>query len=236
MSDFQYTGNELDLFASAHNWKEHWFKHIKKHLRGSLLEVGAGIGSNTPLFAKCAQVSTITCLEPDSTLATRLEQTLRDEKIAKKWKVIIGATDTLKPETLYDSIVYIDVLEHIQKDKEEIQKAVDLLTPDGKLIVLSPAHNYLYTPFDQAIGHFRRYNRQSISALTPPNASLLTVNYLDSCGLLASGVNKIFLKSSKPQLSQILFWDKYLVLSSRFLDPILRYTIGKTIVAIWRKK
>lgn len=65
-------GTELDLFAAAENWKRYWRSHLRAFVRGVVLEVGAGIGSNTRLLAD-TDWSTWTCLEPDPRLRTDLQ-------------------------------------------------------------------------------------------------------------------------------------------------------------------
>jgi hypothetical protein len=47
MNEFKYVGSELDLFATVCNWNAYWSQQIRPFLRGDILEVGAGIGSNT---------------------------------------------------------------------------------------------------------------------------------------------------------------------------------------------
>jgi 2-polyprenyl-3-methyl-5-hydroxy-6-metoxy-1,4-benzoquinol methylase len=68
-----------------------------------------------------------------------------------------GSTETLGPEERFDTALYIDVLEHIRDDQTEVARVGRHLTPGGHLVVLAPAHQALYTLFDAAIGHFRRY-------------------------------------------------------------------------------
>ena len=136
----------------------------------------------------------------------------------------------------FDSIIYIDVLEHIEHDAPEIQAAARHLKENGHLIVLSPAHQFLYTPFDKAIGHYRRYNKKSLSAVIPVELETVKLIYLDSIGAFASLANKIALQQSMPTLKQILLWDKKIVPVSTFLDPLIGYLAGKTIVGIWRKR
>ena len=59
-------------------------------------------------------------------------------------------------------------LEHIEDDREGLKLAAAHLRPGGRTIVLSPAHQWLFTPFDAAIGHFRRYNRSMLRSISPP--------------------------------------------------------------------
>jgi hypothetical protein len=50
MSDFSYVGSELELFAAVGNWKTYWSRQIRPFITGDVIEVGAGIGSNTPFL------------------------------------------------------------------------------------------------------------------------------------------------------------------------------------------
>src|SRR5262249_4352281 len=133
-------------------------------------------------------------------------------------------------------ILYIDVLEHIQDDAGELQKAVRYLKGGGHIIVLAPAHQWLYTPFDQAIGHFRRYTKTSLAALTPEYTEIVRLVYLDAIGLFASLGNRLFLKRSMPTARHVASWDKLMVPLSRLIDPLLGYAVGKSVLAIWQKK
>jgi hypothetical protein len=63
------------------------------------------------------------------------------------------------------------VIEHIEDSTAELRRAVDLLAPGGHLLILVPAFNYLYSPFDKAIGHFRRYDKKILKAELPPRPS-----------------------------------------------------------------
>ncbi len=233
MNEFKYVGSELDLFAAAVNWKAYWSGQIRPFLTGDILEVGAGIGSNTQ-FLDPGGPGRFLCLEPDPLLAAQLEQKLKETKTRRKYEAACGTMQSLAAQQ-FDTIVYIDVLEHIEHDREELNTAASLLRPGGRLIVLAPAHQRLFTPFDAAIGHFRRYDRPMIRAISPASLRLEHLRYLDCVGLCASTANLLFLKQSMPTSSQIGFWDGWIVPVSRVLDKLLFYAAGKTIVAIWRK-
>jgi ubiquinone/menaquinone biosynthesis C-methylase UbiE len=234
MSHAHYVGKELDVFAHATNWKKYWSSEIQSYLTGDVLEVGAGLGANTK-FLKSCRTSSWTCLEPDPDLARRMRNGFMTEPRLADCRVETGTIETLGSDHQFDAIIYIDVLEHIEKDREELAGASRLLRRGGNLIVLAPAHQWLYTPFDRAIGHFRRYNRSSLSACSPSDCNSVRFVYLDSVGMLASVSNRLFLKQAAPDLKQILFWDRYLVPSSRLLDRLALHVVGKSILGIWRK-
>jgi SAM-dependent methyltransferase len=137
---------------------------------------------------------------------------------------------------MFDSIVCIDVLEHIENDAEEIGFAFRRLRPDGHLIVLSPAHQFLYSQFDAAVAHFRRYNKKSLSdAMSGYKLEPVKLIYLDSVGCLISLGNKLLLRSTTPTWGQMKFWDRGIVPISSFIDRFLGYKLGKSILGVWQR-
>jgi SAM-dependent methyltransferase len=225
---FKYVGNELGTFSQARNWRDYWASVLRSYIAGDVLEVGAGIGANIAPVNN-SHVRSIHCLEPDPGLATHLSQAAREISGAT---VSVGTICDIAGRR-FDTILYIDVLEHIEDDKSELTRAVRLLRPGGRLIILAPAHQVLYSRYDQALGHYRRYDRRKLSLCSPPACRLEKMDYLDSVGLLASSANKVMLKQSVPMLWQILLWDRCMVPLSRALDRLLGYRLGKSIVAVW---
>lgn len=235
---YLYEGSELEVFQHAVNWKAYFRAHLRAYLHGDVLEVGGGIGATARLLCQPAPARpgprSWTSLEPDANLATRMEEAFRREPLPVPHQVITGTLAEVSPERHFDAIIYIDVLEHIEHDRAELERAAGHLRPGGSLVVLAPAHQWLYTPFDHAIGHFRRYSRRSLGRVGPPGLRVERLFYLDSVGLLASLANKLLLRSAHPTLGQIRFWDRVLVRLSRLTDPLTGYRLGKTVVAIWR--
>jgi 2-polyprenyl-3-methyl-5-hydroxy-6-metoxy-1,4-benzoquinol methylase len=222
-----YVGSELELFSTAHQWKAYWSGRIKPHVTGTVLDVGAGLGASLEVLAN-EQVSSWRLLEPDPDLTASF-------KSDKTFRIDVQNGTLADVDQTFDSILYIDVLEHIEDDKQELALAADHLNPGGKLIVLAPAHNYLFSPFDSAIGHFRRYNADSLQTIAPTELRQVQLEYLDSIGMLASAANKLLLEQEQPTPTQIHFWDSYIVPVSRVIDPLLLRKLGKSVLAIWQK-
>ena len=109
------------------------------------------------------------------------------------------------------------------------------LAPGGNLVVLAPAHQFLFSAFDAAIGHYRRYNAGSLAALAPPGCRLRTTRMLDAAGFFASLANAALLRSSMPSPGQIKMWDGCLVPISRVLDRCTGHRFGKTVIAVWER-
>ncbi len=235
--DHRYTGSELNLFAQAANWKAYIRNEIGPYVKGHVLEVGAGIGETTKALISGTEDSW-TCLEPNRNLALRIVGALENESFAKNVipRVIVGKIDHRACDRKFDTILYIDVLEHIEKDELEIRQATQRLEINGILVVLVPAHQYLFSPFDSEIGHFRRYNRKQLMAISPPETKLLRVRYLDSIGCLASLGNQLILRAGLPTRKQIIIWDRLMVPLSRIFDSVSAHKIGKSLYAVWQKR
>jgi SAM-dependent methyltransferase len=235
-SSFDYVGSELELFRDATRWKRYVAAQISAYISGDVLEVGAGLGATTQAIHS-PRAAGWTCLEPDAALATQLRSTvssLRDARGAAP-TVQIGTVAELEPRPRFDCILYLDVLEHIVDDRAELRRAAARLRPDGHLIVLSPAWNFLRAPFDVAIGHHRRYDRRSLAASPPPRTRLVLARYLDAAGVAASLANRLLLKQALPTRAQIRFWDAWLVPLSRLVDPALGFHVGKSVLVVWQK-
>lgn len=231
-ADATYPGSELDLFATAKIWKGYLREQISPYLGVDVLEVGAGIGGTTRALCRGIE-RRWACLEPDPALATRLGEEIRSGSLPPCCKVIPGTVGRLDPSESFDTILYVDVLEHIEDDRAEVARALRLLRPGGHLVALSPAHQWLYTSFDRAIGHHRRYSRAGFGNLAG-GLRPVKLDYLDAVGLLASLANRLVLRSATPGPAQIAFWDRVLVRLSKQIDPLLAHAVGKSILAVWR--
>lgn len=237
MKPFKYQGPELDIFSLAANWKKYWAGLISPYIRGRVLEVGAGTGNNSHLLQSLCQgkFSSWTCLEPDRNLMDRLKQALTGEQSTATIRFVQGTIADLSATPGYDTVLYIDVLEHIADDAAELAAAADLLAENGQMIVLSPAHASLYSNFDREIGHFRRYTVRSLIRLTPEMLRPVLSRYIDSAGMLASLTNRMLLRQSLPTRKQIKIWDNLFIPVSRILDVVTCGKLGKSVLVVWRK-
>lgn len=229
---FKYPGNELELFQHATRWKNYFAGIIRPFTRGTVLEAGAGIGSNTLLLKTPAAGSWI-LLEPDTAMCSQLKKKQQQQELPADCSIVNGTIQDLAGP--FDTILYIDVLEHIEDDRQELQRAAALLNPGGHLVVLSPAFPHLFSPFDRAIGHYRRYTKKMMRKLTPQGLELHSNRYYDSVGYFASVLNKVLLRQQYPSIRQVQFWDRWMVPVSRVTDQLCFHAFGKCIIAVWKK-
>lgn len=224
----KYPGAELDNFDKATIWRKYIFLLIKKFIRGSVLEVGAGIGSFTSNYKNIP--SKLTLSEIDNNNLYIIKEKFSNENINFTNKV----TKDLNEK--FDTIMYLNVLEHIEKDKNEISQAFEKLNVNGYLIILVPAHNELYSNFDKAVGHFRRYKISFFKDIKIKDSKLINLIYLDALGYFLYFLNKIFFKEEVyPSKLKILIWDKIFTPLTFFLDKLLFYKFGKNILYVIKK-
>ena len=233
MDEFRYVGSELDSFKLAVNWRRYWQRFVSPFVRGKVLEVGAGLGTVTKDL--CTPANEWYALEPDRQMSSILAENLNVDQRSVV-TLLNGRTDSLGQEVTFDTILYIDVLEHIEDDVTEVERAFSLLKSGGHMVVLSPAHQDCFSVFDSAVGHFRRYDRQSIELVRPGEALEVDVRYLDSVGLFLLKLNRWLKLTNSPSSSTIFIWDRILVPISRVLDTLSGYRLGKSILVIWKKR
>jgi SAM-dependent methyltransferase len=231
--DFSYVGNELALFEAAKCWNSYIARLIGEFISGHVLEVGAGLGVKAGYLWN-EKVTEWTALEPDPELAGKCENR-RFNSLKPSYRVLSTTLKDIPQHCQYDTILYLDVLEHIENDVDEVLLATSNLKRGGNLVVLAPAHDFLFSKFDQRIGHYRRYNVASLMKLMTPGLKATSVRYVDSVGFFASLTNSLLLKQDEPTLRQINFWDNWLIPLSTYLDPLLQYKFGKSIILVWQK-
>ena len=228
----KYIGNELEIFEHARNWKTYYSSFIKPLLGKEVAEIGAGLGGTTTALCDGTQEAWF-CVEPDAELIKEVDRKISKGMLPNICKSFTGYSSDLKQQ--FDSVLYIDVIEHIENDGAELKRAANLLRTGGYLFIIVPAHQTLYSPFDKLIGHYRRYSRKSLKNVMPPDLKIEKAYYLDSMGYFASLVNRLFLKQSLPTLKQVEFWDKFIVPFSRVTDRLLGFNFGKSVLLIAKK-
>lgn len=223
-----YPGKELEIFDKAVFWRKYIYFLVRKYLKNGLLEVGAGIGSFTKNYKN--NFTNISLTELDKKNIKKLKKRFKNSKI----KILSKFTSEIGKK--FNTILYMNVLEHIKNDKKEINISLSKLNKKGYLIILVPAHNELYTKFDKEIGHFRRYKINFFKKLKLKNSKIIKLQYLDCLGYFLYYLNKMFYKDEVyPSESKIFIWDKFFTPLTFFLDKFLNYKFGKNILCIIKK-
>jgi len=219
-----YEGWELKFFDNAKNFRSYQFSLIKNYLNGSVAEIGPGNGTFYDFYKN--YINIVHLYEPSINFIYNLHK-------KKNHKTEIFNCYFIEKPKFYDAIIYMDVLEHIESDKNEIEKAFNSLKKGGKLIINVPAFSFLYSQFDKDIGHYRRYSKKSLNnLLTTFPFEEITMKYYDSIGFLLSFLSKKINKDYRKNFgTKIKIWDS-LIPIAKFLDLLLSNRFGKSLIAI----
>jgi hypothetical protein len=149
--------------------------------------------------------------------------------------VIVGTLGSLASKPTFDCLLYLDVLEHIHDDQWQISQSASLVRPGGHIVILAPAHPWLFSKFDERVGHLRRYDKNRLRSLKPRGWLEKKLIFLDSVGMLLCLGNALVLRRAMPSWAQIVIWDRLCVPISRALDRLLLEKLGKSVIVAWQK-
>lgn len=222
--------HSLRILATIYNYN-HWiFGMIRDFLKGSVLEVGAGIGNITQFMLNA---ETLVCLEPDEGYRKYLEK-----RFAKHLNVrtvphrIEGCPNSEVAVSSFDSVVCLNVLEHIENDVSALMNCRRCLKPGGNLVVLVPAMPFVYGEMDMAMGHFRRYTRRSLkraflnAGLTPTYS-----RYMNMAGVAGWWWHGCVMKKSSISEAGTLFFDRLVPMLSA-VENIIPPLIGQSLIIV----
>jgi hypothetical protein len=224
----EYQGQELEVFDRAKIFQKYIFSKIKKYFSDGIFEVGAGLGSFSKEYTN--KFNNIHLSDLDTQNYNHLKKKFENKEIK------ISKEKIQDTKLNYNTIVYLNVLEHIQDDIKEISDATLKLNQGGKLIILVPAHQKLYSKFDKAVGHCKRYDINFFKNLDNNNLKIKKLIYLDAFGYLLYFCNKLFFKEEDyPSKFKILIWDRIFIPLTIILDCLTFYKFGKNILCVYEK-
>ncbi len=230
----QYFGHDLEVMSFAHNYHQWIFDEFRPFLGNHLLEVGAGTGDFSQLLLQSEPLS-LTVVEPSANMFPLLEKKLKNELQTIKLQAFFGdiyQSLVLQPDT----IIYVNVLEHIGEDKLELTYIYETLPIDGHVCLFVPALQWLYGTADENLGHFRRYSKKSLESLVQEvGFTLVKSRYFDIIGILPWWILFCLLKRQAVNAGQISMYDKIVIPLMRKIENKISVPIGKNILMIGKK-
>ena len=227
----EYTGWELEHFDRSKNFRHYQYSLIKNYVKDNILEVGAGNASFLETNNLIKKFSKIELTDINYNFYKKLKEKYKDTDNIKVYNKKINEIDSN-----FETIFYLDVVEHIEDDKAEILKAFNKLNTGGHLIIMVPAFQYLYSDYDKEIGHYRRYKTNFFKEFAKENnIKCKKLIYFDCIGFFFLIINKLIkIKGSSKVGFGTLVWN-ILVPISRILDKILLHSVGKSILCVYKK-
>jgi 2-polyprenyl-3-methyl-5-hydroxy-6-metoxy-1,4-benzoquinol methylase len=207
---------------------------ISPWLGQRVLEVGCGIGTYTEEMAVGSR----------RIVAMDMERSFVDAALARlghlpNVQLICGdATQAgaARPgDEAFDTVILLDVLEHIEDDVDLLTRLRARLEPGGHLILKVPAMPSLYSPMDAAIGHWRRYDKRGLTqAMTRAGLEVVRVWSFNAAAVPGWWWNGRVRKLRAPPQEQVALFDR-LVPVLRPLDRLARLFCGVSLIAVARR-
>ncbi len=234
----EYVGKDLEAMDFAVNYHRWILGIMKPFLGANLVEVGAGTGSFSELLLENAP-ATLSLVEPSAmveTLRTNLQNRRFSTDIKIFPNIFAEVAERIETEQSPDSIIYINVLEHIENDQLELKTVHRTLRKNGRVFVFVPALPTLFSEFDRHIGHFRRYRKKELDEKCR-NAGfrLVLSKYFDVSGILPWLFKYRLLKSTTMESGAVRLYDKFVVPLAKPLEKLLPPPIGKNLLVVAEK-
>jgi SAM-dependent methyltransferase len=222
----------LERNANASNYLQ-WIEDLCMPFLGSrCLEIGAGRGDLTARFARGRERYVATDVSDYSLDALR--STLPEGSAVEVRE--LDAVDYEPGDERFDSIVMINVLEHIEDDRATLERLRTALDPGGRLILYVPAFQFLYSRFDREIGHYRRYRRAGLEQLLDETGfERLDSRYVNSIGALGWFVYCRLLRRSSSDDLTVGSCDRYVVPAARVYEDRWPPPFGLSLFCVARR-
>jgi len=235
----EYVGKDLEAMDFAVNYHRWILALMKPYLGKHLVEVGAGTGAFSELLLETAP-ETLALIEPSAmfeTLQENLEN--RDSAVTEIRafpNIFAEVAAEIETEQSPDSIIYINVLEHIEDDRQELEIIHRTLREKGRVFVFVPALPALFSEFDKQIGHFRRYRKRELAEkFRAAGFRILLSRYFDAAGILPWLIKYRLLKSLTMESGAVHLYDKFVVPVAKPIESLLPLPLGKNLLFVAEK-
>jgi SAM-dependent methyltransferase len=220
---------EFAALNAANNYRAAILSNFRTPLCGNVIEVGAGIGQITDRLRKSPEIQNLTSIEPDAGFCAQIRERFPDIDL------VHGTISDLQTKRNWNSILSINVLEHIETDEKELAIYHRLLKPaNGALCLFVPARPEIYAPIDRDFGHYRRYTRPELTQkLERAGFKIQKLRYFNLVGYFGWWATFCLLKKRSFDIHAVGLFD-------RMIFPVVHWTeshvcappFGQSLIAI----
>jgi 2-polyprenyl-3-methyl-5-hydroxy-6-metoxy-1,4-benzoquinol methylase len=213
--------------ARAVNYFAWQSRLVVPHLGRRVVEIGCGIGNFTAMLLDRDLVVAID-VQP-ACVQRLLERYPGRPNLHAFVAEDLGSLARFGP----DSVVCLNVLEHIQDDRAALRQMASILSPGGVIVLLLPAFPVLYGPIDRNLGHYRRYTRTSLATLVGDcQLRLRRVHYMNTLGFFGWWINARVLRREAQSEAQIALFDRFAVPLMSRAEALLPPPFGQSLLAV----
>jgi SAM-dependent methyltransferase len=178
-------------------------------------------------------VRELTTLEPAANLYPLLNRRFSQDS---RVRCVNSYLHDYPPSGDIDTVVSVNVLEHVENDGGFLRSAQHILAPGGTILLFTPALPVLYGSLDRQFGHYRRYTKFGLAnELQSAGFSLESLRYFDFPGVLGWFLATRVLRRDTLRPSDVRRYDRFVF---SWLSKIERWwepPTGKNLLAIGRK-
>jgi 2-polyprenyl-3-methyl-5-hydroxy-6-metoxy-1,4-benzoquinol methylase len=225
--------SNLYLLAGADNYNAWLFDAIKPYIGRRVLEVGAGIGTFTSYLLDREHVTAADLDEACLGELSRRFSGVGNVEVMRMDVAAIGAEQMeMLSRRMFDTVVSMNVLEHIEDDRLALKNLRSLVSA-GHLLLVVPALPVLYGVEDREVGHYRRYaKKELIDKLSGAGWRVERIHYLNSVGAVLWLVKNRIMKSPVTSPVNVRIYDKLIVPFLSKLENFIPVPFGQSLVAI----
>jgi SAM-dependent methyltransferase len=220
---------DLETLKGARRLGDWMFEQFRPHVRGSVAEVGAGIGTFSERIL-AAGARDLLLVEPEPACAERLRRDFgADPRVTVAAETLPDAPALRARAGTLDHVVCQNVLEHIDDDFGAVAAMAAALRPGGVLSVLVPAHPWLYGPLDEGYGHARRYTRRRLGdVVRAAGLEVLSLERFNALGI-AGWVVKNRTRDPRIDPRSLQVYER-VVPAWRALESRVRLPVGLSVI------
>ena len=225
---------DLEIMSGATNYADWIFCKFKNFLGKRVVEIGAGIGNFTGKFLDRELVVAVDNYKP---CIEYIKNRFADNNNIVPFEESIDSPSILNlSRYIPDTIVCINVLEHVEDDIAALENMFSILTDGGKLILLVPAFQYMYGTIDHLVGHYRRYSKRDIETkLVNAGFYVESISYMNCIAPFGWFLNNRILKKQEESPYQVVFYDRFVVPWLRKIEQIVIPPFGLSLAVVGEK-
>jgi SAM-dependent methyltransferase len=235
----QYAADDLETMSEAVRYQRHVFGLVRPHLGTRVLEVGCGIGTMSRQILATNSALQLVCIEPNANCAARAREELHgQDRVSIRMCHLEECVRTDLQQERFDTIVCVNVLEHIEDDVQALALFREVVAgTGGQVLIFVPAVQQIYGPHDAALGHHRRYSKRSLSAaFNAAGLDVQSIKYTNPLGLLGWMYNLYVSGNTEHTSGQVRLFDRFVAPWALPVERIVTPPIGLSLFAVGRAR
>lgn len=233
-----YPGKDLEAMSFAVKYHRWLLDELRPYFGKNIVEVGAGKGSFSEMLLD-TEPDSLSLVEPSEMffdLERNISSGINGTRVGFYHSIFERARSEIISQAKPDTIIYVNVLEHIEDDARELDLIHESLADGGRCLIFVPAMRALFSDFDRDLGHFRRYRKAELETrVRDAGFRILKSKFFDLAGVAPWFVKYRILRSRTLGGGAVSLYDNLVVPIMRRVESVIAPPIGKNILLVAEK-